>query len=627
VSDGPANGDFGQLLDYIRGVRRFDFSAYKRSSLMRRIGKRMQEVRCDSYADYQDYLEVHQNEFAELFNTILINVTSFFRDAAAWDFLASEVVPCIASGKRMGEPIRVWSAGCASGEEAYSLAMLLSEVLGMDQLRARVKIYGTDADDGALIKARQATYSLRELDGVPADYVERYFDVANGGGGSVTFRPDLRRSVIFGRHDLAQDAPISRLDLLVCRNTLMYFNAETQQHILKRFNFALGADGFLFLGKAETLLAQSSLFEPVDLHLRVFSKRGSPERMHTVSVPRRGGDNPYEGPSVNDLALDDVRQPMVVIDLGGKVTFINSLARSVFKLRSTDVGVPIQNLEMSYRPLEVRSVIAEALNERRLAERKAVRSSDGEHHRVYDVAVSPLVRRDGTMLGASITFSDVTQFQQLKEELDQSNRELETASEELRSSNEELETTNEELETTNEELQSTVEELETSNEELQSANEELATTNEELQSTVEDLQVANQALLARTTELDRTNGYLEGILNELRLGIVVLDEDLVVRLWNRSAEDLWGLRTDEAAGRHFLTLDIGLPLKRIEGAIQRALADGGEPQETVAPARNRRGKDIECRVLAAPLPLGAVFGGVILLMEERHDGESGGTNR
>src|SRR5215471_21363399 len=240
MSEPPENGDLGHLLDYIRRVRRFDFSGYKRSSLSRRISKRMQDGHCDSYADYQDYLEVHPNEFGELFNTILINVTSFFRDAAAWDYVAAEVVPRIVSGKQMGEPIRVWSAGCASGEEAYSLAMLLCEVLGVDQFRARVKIYGTDADEEALTKARQANYSMRELDGVPADYIERYFDQGNGGTGSYTFRSDLRRSVIFGRHDLVQDAPISRLDLLLCRNTLMYFNAETHQRILERFNFALG---------------------------------------------------------------------------------------------------------------------------------------------------------------------------------------------------------------------------------------------------------------------------------------------------------------------------------------------------------------------------------------------------
>jgi two-component system CheB/CheR fusion protein len=614
VSDPPDNSDLGQLLDYIRRVRRFDFSGYKRSSLIRRIGKRMQDARCDSYADYQDYLEVHPNEFDALFNTILINVTSFFRDAAAWDYVAAELVPRIVSGKQVGEPIRVWSAGCASGEEAYSLGMLLCEVVGVDQFRARVKIYGTDADEEALVKARQASYSMRELDGVPADYVQRYFDQADEESGTRTFRSNLRRSVIFGRHDLVQDAPISRLDLLVCRNTLMYFNAETQQRILERFNFALGPHGFLFLGKAETPLTKSTLFEPVDLRLRIFSKAGGSPPVRALAVPRRDGEGESpEKVTLSDLALDDVHQPLVVVDLAGNVALINSLARSLFKLRPSDLGVPIQNLEISYRPLELRSVISEALGERRVSERKSVRWSDGDDRRVFDIAVVPLVRRDGTLLGAGITFTDVTQYQRLKEELEQSNRDLEAAYEELQSTNEELETTNEELQSSNEELETTNEELETTNEELQSSNDEL--------------RVVNEALQSRSSDLDQANSYLQAILSGLRLGIVVLDGELVVRMWNRSAEDLWGLRAEEVVNREFFGLDIGLPLERLETSIRRAMTDGGQPQETLTPARNRRGQDIECRVLAAPLRLGSAAGGVILVMEERQDGDSGGTNR
>jgi two-component system, chemotaxis family, CheB/CheR fusion protein len=607
VSEPPVSGDLGQLLDYIRRVRRFDFSGYKRSSLVRRIGKRMQEIGCNSYADYQDYLEVHPNEFGALFNTILINVTSFFRDAAAWDYVAAEVVPRIVSGKQLGEPIRVWSAGCASGEEAYSLGMLFSEVLGIDQFRARVKIYGTDADEEALTKARQASYSMRELDGVPVDYVQRYFDQADEGSGTRVFRSDLRRSVIFGRHDLVQDAPISRLDLLVCRNTLMYFNAETQQRILERFNFALGSQGFLFLGKADTLLTKSRLFEPVDLRLHIFSKAGGPPPVRVLAVSRRDseGEAPEEV-TLTDLALDDVHQPLVVVDLAGNVALINALARSLFNLRPSDLGVPIQNLEFSYRPLELRSVIAEALGERRVSERRSVRWSDGDDRRVFDVAAVPLVRRDGMLLGAGITFTDVTEYQRLKEELEQSNRDLETAYEELQS-------TNEELETTNEELRSSNEELETTNEELQSSNDELHVVNEELQS--------------RSTDLDQANSYLQAILSGLRLGIVVLDGELVVRMWNRSAEDLWGLRAEEVVDREFLGLDIGLPLERLEALIRRTMTDGGQPQETLTRARSRRGRDIECRVLAAPLALGPAPGGVILVMEERQDGDPGGKNR
>ncbi len=169
----------------------------------------------------------------------------------------------------------MWSAGCASGEETYSLAILLAEALGAETFRQRVKIYATDVDEDALNQARQAAYTDKDLRTVAADLRERYFE-ANGD--RYVFRPDLRRSIIFGRHDLFQDAPISRLDLLVCRNTLMYFNAEAQHRILARFHFALNEDAYLFLGKAEMLLTHANLFSPVDLRHRIFLKVSPRER-------------------------------------------------------------------------------------------------------------------------------------------------------------------------------------------------------------------------------------------------------------------------------------------------------------------------------------------------------------
>jgi two-component system CheB/CheR fusion protein len=210
---------FEALLDYLKRSRGFDFGVYKRSSLMRRARVRMSQVRLESYEDYLDYLEVHPDEFNQLFNTILINVTSFFRDSAAWEYLAHEIIPVLLQNKPPFEAIRVWSAGCASGEEVYSIAMLLAEALGPEMFQQRVKIYATDVDEEALTQARQASYNAKALEPVPAEWRNKYFDV---NADRNTFRGELRRSIIFGRHDLIQDAPISRLDLLICRNTLMY---------------------------------------------------------------------------------------------------------------------------------------------------------------------------------------------------------------------------------------------------------------------------------------------------------------------------------------------------------------------------------------------------------------------
>jgi two-component system CheB/CheR fusion protein len=267
----PAKDDpaFEALLGYIRSNRGFDCTGYKRPSLLRRFGKRMGELKIRDYAEYRDYLEAQPEEFVALFDTILINVTGFFRDQPAWDYIRSEVVPRVVDARGPAEAIRVWSTGCASGEEAYSLAILFSEALGEKRFQDRVKIYATDIDESASTEGRHATYPAKALEGLSAELRDRYFETADQ---RYVFRPELRRAVIFGRHDLLQDPPISRVDLLASRNTLMYFNPEAQARILTNFAFALRDTGFLFLGKSEVLMTRTNLFVPVDLRRRVFAK-------------------------------------------------------------------------------------------------------------------------------------------------------------------------------------------------------------------------------------------------------------------------------------------------------------------------------------------------------------------
>jgi two-component system CheB/CheR fusion protein len=621
MTDTSVNGDdLEKLLEFVKRSRRFDFTGYKRMTLQRRIAKRMQEVGCASYADYQDFLEVYPNEYTEFFNTLLINVTSFFRDGTAWEFLSDEVVPRMLSGKERGAPIRVWSAGCATGEEAYTLAMVLAEALGVEQFRDRVKIYGTDVDDDALARARQAAYTARDLESLSPRLIETYFEPTTG---SYTFRKDLRRSVIFGRHDLVQDAPISRLDLLVCRNTLMYFNAETQATVLQRFHFALGKGGFLFLGKAEALQTQSALFRPTELRLRIFHKADGDAR-HRLPSPsiRSDGETVVEPQSIRttlrDVALDEVPVPLLVVDVNGTVGMVNEPGRALFGITGRDVGSPLQDLEASYRPIELRAIIEEAYAARQAAHRRLVPWNTPEGERVYDVSATPLLDSSGTALGAAVTFTDVTQHQELQSQLEHSNRELETAYEELQS-------TNEELETTNEELQSTVEELETTNEELQSTNEELETTNEELQSTNDELQYVNDEAQRRGDELTQLNSSFRAIMGSLEQAVVVLDQQLVVQVWNGRSEDFWGLRSDEVVGKSFLGLDIGLDIDQLWAPVRGCL-DGVSDEVAVAlPARNRRGRAFMCRVRCLPFRLdGASPEGVVVVMDEQPgDGEAG----
>lgn len=614
MTDEGINQEFEALLDYVKLNRGFDLTGYKRPSLIRRISKRMQAVNIEGYGNYQNYLEVHPEEFNLLFNTLLINVTSFFRDRPAWDFISNTVIPQIISRKDSTEPIRVWSAGCASGEEAYTLAIVLVEALGTEQFRERVKIYATDVDEDALNQARHATYFARELSGLSSHHAKLYFDNIED---RYIFRKDLRRAVIFGRHDLIQDAPISKIDLLVCRNTLMYFNGETQKQILSRFHFALREGGFLFLGKAEMLLTHANTFTPVHLQGRVFTKVSRINLRDRLVVKKQADNEEGKNQLSNQERLREVTfdvEPVarLVIDTNGVVAMINERARTLFNLTLRDVNRPLQDLEISYRPVELRSCIEQVCNNRRMVTLRDVEWYTSQGEVVYfDVQVHSLMDGGNNILGMCVNFIDITRYKHLQNELEQANQELEMAYEELQS-------TNEELETTNEELQSSNEELETTNEELQSTNEELETMNEELQSTNEELQTVNDELQRRGEELNQSNAFLESILRGLNGGVVVVDRGLSVQTWNHKSEDLWGLRADEAIGQNFLNLDIGLPVDQLRQSIRTCLL--GSPDNSsviILDAINRRGRTIRCRVTCTPLvSFQGQIQGVILLMED-----------
>ncbi len=617
-SDDPS---FERLLGFLKESRAFDFTGYKRASLMRRVRHQMQQVGVSTFDDYYDYLQVHPDEFTALFNTILINVTSFFRDDEAWTFLTDTALPELLTTLGDDEPIRLWSAGCATGQEAYSLAMVLADALGLAAFRQRVKIYATDVDEEALAIARQATYAEKELRGLPDGYQDRFFEPSNG---RYAFRKDLRRNVIFGRNDLVQDAPISRIDLLACRNALMYFNADTQSKIVSRLGFALKPEGVLFLGKAEMLLNHTKTFEPLDLKRRFFRK----------SVSAASGDSHAAGMLLHGsgraaAADEDVRAlrseafltssvAQLVVDQQDRLALINHRAAALLALSERDLGRPFQDLEVSYRPAELRSHLADVRNTRTSAWLRDVDWHRSANERlVMDIQVVPLVDARNRMLGTAILFNDVSRFRQLQDELEATNRQLETAYEELQS-------TNEELETTNEELQSTVEELETTNEELQSTNEELETMNEELQSMNDELQATNEELRERTAEIGSLNSFMESILGSLGAAVIVLDREMVVQVWNRQAEDLWGLREDETVGAHFLTLDSGLPTETLKPLV-RDVIQGSQPTGIRLDAVNRRGRTIDLRVTVSPLVSGEDEpAGALILMEPSNP--DGGTS-
>ena len=619
-SELPEGIELEELLEFLRDSRSLDFTGYKRPSLSRRIRKRMEAVDVATFDAYRDYLEVHPDEHTDLVDTILINVTSFFRDEEAWKYLANEIVPAITAGKARDEPIRIWSAGCATGEEAYTLAMVFADHLGMDDFKARVKIYATDTDEQALTQARSGIYTAAQLEAVPADKRERFFEPV---GDRFAFRPDCRRSVIFGNHDITRDAPISRLDLLVCRNVLMYLIRDAQRRALGRFHYALGDHGYLFLGKAETIFAHADLFTATSAGFRIFSRADQPpprQQLHGMAVIGSGADAQL----LQDLASAATPVAQLVVDVDGLLVGANTKARSMFGVSNTDLGRPFQDLEVSFRPIELRSRMEQAYAESRPVLLREVDRvlADGQQQ-YLEGTVAPLADAAGRALGISITFADVTELGRAKVDLERSAREIELANESLHSANEELETSNEELQSTNEEL-------ETTNEELQSANEELETMNEELQSANEELETMNEELLEQATQIEASGQFLTALVNSLTVGVVVVDDDLNVVVWNRAMEDLFGVRTEEAAGRSLLALDIGAPVGEIGPLLHAARStERGGDAEVFLDAVNRKGQPFRCRVIVNQLnrssqldPVSGDVPSLIVLMDPMPDDAS-----
>jgi two-component system CheB/CheR fusion protein len=556
--------DFRALLEKLSARYDFDFREYKEASLARRIRARMSLVHVDSFAAYAHFLDDNPNEHVALFNTILINITNFFRDVEAWNGLAEDVIPRLVEEASESRSLRVWSAGCSSGEEPYSIAMLLAEHLGDAADDYTVKIYGTDVDEEALTVARQAVYRTEQLKDVPDRLIDRYFIRE---GQMYRLRRDIRRWCIFGSHNLTQAPPLSHVDLLVCRNVLIYFTSELQDRILARFHYAIRDGGFLFLGRSESLLARSRLFAPVQLKWRIFQR--TPSGLRQAAAAAKGASVGRSEASDTDArvqrALEALPAAVFVIDLSDTILSWNPAAEAMFDVRVANaLGRKFRDLDMSYRVEGLRARI-EDVKARHTASRMddvsfTRRSGDVVH---ADITISPLFDAH-QLIGVVVYAIDATEQARLKEQTARIAEQHATAIEELQS-------TNEELETTNEELQSTNEELETTNEELQSTNEELETTVEELQAANSELGLLNAQLETRSIELNRLDAYHRGLLNSIEQSIFVTDRSLLVTGWNQASERLWGLRAEQVMGRELMALPLGEAVRMLRPAVDTAL--------------------------------------------------------
>jgi two-component system CheB/CheR fusion protein len=528
-----------ELLEELAEQRGFDFRGYKRTTLERRFRRRMFQLNIGSYAEYADYLRKHQDEINKLLATILINVTEFFRDPPAWEILRHEILPPLIKQLKPGASFRAWSAGCASGEEAYSVAIMLAELFGPRLVEFDVKIYATDVDDEELVTARRGEYSIDVLKRLRAEWRDKYFH----GKGVLRVNREIRRLVIFGRSNLAQDAPISHVNLLVCRNVLIYFDSALQKQILARLHYALDPGGVLFLGKSESQLTNSTHFRRLNPRWRVF------QRITPVPLPDEprtsARDHEADDEKANtareelNLLRTQQRYMLDTLNVGVLILGPDDLIRQHNGSFPTLYGLPTSNLvgkRLQDTDIFARTPeLGEQLQATRVNQQSArfrPRVKVGNEDRLLEIVIRPVLDEHGERTGTYMYCEDISVEEKLQSTV-----------EELESTTEELQSANEELETTNEELQSTNEELETTNEELQSTNEELETTNEELQSLNEELETTNQELEERTKDLDDVNSLYAQTLERLHMPIMLVNHEGRIEFWNSTLLRLFGFKS------------------------------------------------------------------------------------
>lgn len=536
---GPVPATLRSLLQKVMRHARVDFSGYKESTVWRRILRRMVSNRVHTLEEYLQLTEKNPDELNQLCKEILISVTSFFRDPLAFNALREPLGELLAQ-KSPGDEIRIWVAGCATGEEAYSIAILVSELLGKDLSAYRIQIFATDIDLNAMAVARRGVYPESALAEMPVELLERYFIRREG---SLEFNKSLRDLVVFARQDLVQDPPFLRLDLITCRNVLIYFQGSLQEQVLSTFHYALRPRALLFLGKSETAHQRDGLFESISREAKLFRRRIGDSRLPTQmltsgstlvaepKVPVARGRLPGQDEQLLSAVIEASLSPSVVVS---PQLDIRHVFGDVSPFLNLQPGRPDFNLLSLIRPdwkIEVQTLLYQVI-QRKTQVLSRLRGVGGKSARV---SVRPLNFKlsggeDAFLVGFELV--DQVDDELLAPGEAGSARSVE---DELIATREHLQTVIEELETSNEETQALNEELQASNEELQASNEELQASNEELQSTNEELTTVNEELQIKTAELADANADLENIQNSIGFLILVVNDQMRLVRYNLAA--------------------------------------------------------------------------------------------
>lgn len=600
-----------------------DFSTYKKSTLIRRIQRRMTVTRVGTPQRYLNYLHHNPGEIESLFQDLLIGVTSFFRDPEAFECLRKEILPDLISNRAEHESLRVWAAGCATGEEVYSMVMLIMECLEEMGVRRDLQVFGTDLDTTAIEKAREGLYPENIAADITPERLKRFFEKENN---HYRVRKEVREPVVFAAHNVLKDPPFSRLDLLVCRNLLIYLEPKAQKKVLPLFHYALRPGGVLFLGTSETVGEFTDLFTPVYKKWSIYRRVDvSPALQPIVEFPTGSkatasaveralanqplaeiGDSAVAEATAR-LLLDMHTPPCVVVNRRGEISYIHGRTGKYLEPAPGRMSVNVIDMAREGLRFELASALRKAASTGETMRREALRvKTNGDAHD-FNLVVKPLGKPESLKNMLVVLFEDLPAVPKKKtrrkkgecatdlvsERTIELEREIARLQQDHRIAMEELETSNEELKSVNEELQS-------SNEELQSTNEELESSREELQSLNEELSTVNAELHEKIVELSQSYDTINHVLNSTGIAILFLDRDLHVLRFTREATKLINL----------IDADIGRPLTHISAqfdsepfmsniqqafvtqkAVDKALItrDGRRYSTNIVPYRDQKG--------------------------------------
>ncbi|HLW82738.1 MAG TPA: chemotaxis protein CheB [Candidatus Acidoferrales bacterium] len=638
-----ADSGLSAIFQSLRRTTSVDFTLYRQTTILRRIHRRMVVHKIDRIDDYVKFVQANPAETKALYQDMLINVTSFFRNPALFEGLKAQIFPKILNSRMPDQPIRVWTPGCASGEETYSLAIALLEFLGSRASRIPIQFFGTDVSEEGIIKARSGVYPENIQSDVSAERLRRFFTKSEN---MYRISKDIRDMCIFAKHNLLGDAPFSQMDIISCRNLLIYLEPSAQTRVISLFHYALRFAGFLILGTSEGFGAASHLFATEDRTFKIFSKKGLATRQlvtFSLNPPFESGEQtplpdqskPSEAFNYVDVQKEFDRR--LLTHYAPAAAFINddmeivhtrgSISR-YFKLAPGRASLNVLKMAREGLLLDLRNAISKAKKENITVRKENVRVKGGDGNggsvadppRLVNFEVSPVrigrlkeqyfmvifeeapakpAQKKGQVPREQASESHSGRITKLEQELAATKEYLQSVIETQEAMNEELQAANEEILSSNEELQSTNEELETAKEELQSANEELSTVNDELRN--------------RNTEVTQVNNDLTNLLTSIDVATLMLDSDFIIRRFTPQAQKIFGLVPADV-GRPLANINPTIEIPDFQKMVLRAMSDGQTLETNVS---GKEGASYQVRISPYRLADHKIDGAVVIVMSSK----------